>query len=400
MTKKWTWTKWTPEQESLIEEQYAEVGPKVLAARLGVSEDRIRRKAKQLGVAPLDHKWSEEEDQILQERYQTDGLDKLATELGLTSQAVYARARRLGVWRSSRKTPPKGFEWTEEMLTAVKERYVDEGGHALAAKFGVAVDTVRRKAASLGLHTIAGYKRWGRQRAEQNTSVDIHYFDQWSPNMAYVLGFLFADGNVDKAGHAVTINVKVDDIAVLNFVKDQTKAKYEITVGEPRGNDRPVASLVLCSTVLCESLAKRGLLPRKTYNDDPFPEVPDDMLMHFVRGYFDGDGGVCTHLAYGKYDTCEVGFTGSPKFISEIKDVLVQRVGMREMSVRFIHGKTAVYAVVNWSACKGSSFPVLADLHKFFEFVYPPGFGFCYERKYRKLADWLGLKPEPCRGDV
>src|SRR3990167_181299 len=137
-------------------------------------------------------KWTEEKIRILKERYQEDGPAKIASEFGFSCWAVVAKARRLGIG-STRKNPPKGFEWTKDMIAAVKERYVAEGGEPLAKEFGLAVDTVRRKASRMGLHTIAGHAVAGRERAETNSSFNIHFFDTWTPDMAYVLGFLFAD---------------------------------------------------------------------------------------------------------------------------------------------------------------------------------------------------------------
>jgi intein-encoded DNA endonuclease-like protein len=46
---------------------------------------------------------------------------------------------------------------------------------------------------------------------------------------------------------------------------------------------------------MATSLISHGCIPRKTYSMK-FPNtVPSDLLEHFCRGYFDGDGCICTN---------------------------------------------------------------------------------------------------------
>ncbi len=41
--------------------------------------------------------------------------------------------------------------------------------------------------------------------------------------------------------------------------------------------------------ILVESLAKHGIIPRKTFKLEP-PKIRRDLVNHWIRGYFDGDG--------------------------------------------------------------------------------------------------------------
>ena len=246
--------------------------------------------------------WTEKELSYLRQRYTKEGPSEVASKLGRTVYAVVGKARRLGL-EATRKLPPKNFKWTDEMLTAIRNRYVSEGAFKLASDLNLAVDTIRQKASAMGLHTIAGHKARGERTAASNPSYDLQYFDKWKPNMAYVLGFLFADGSVSK--YIVAVNLKKTDVSVLRFIRKELKMKGVISYTEGYGNDNPQAHLDICSKVIVSRLVELGLHPRKTFRDDPFPNVPDDMMPHFVRGYFDGDGGRLLHADHAMFHSSD-----------------------------------------------------------------------------------------------
>lgn len=51
--------------------------------------------------------------------------------------------------------------------------------------------------------------------------------------------------------------------------------------------------LAMASKHMCESLEKWGLTQNKTFTIT-FPDfLKEDLISHFVRGYFDGDGCAC-----------------------------------------------------------------------------------------------------------
>lgn len=325
--------------------------------------------------------WTKELYAVLKTRYQIDGPTKLAEKLGIPYFAVVAKARRLGIG-STRRTPPKGFKWTPDKIEVIQQRYVSDGGEVLAREWGIGTDTVRRKASSMGLHTTAGILAERKVRAANSTSCDIHYFDKWTPNMAYILGFLFADGSVNKGLNSVTINLTTGDECVLQFIHDELKITHPIRKMPGRGNDKPQSGLGIHSTVVVSRLMELGLKPRKTYNNDPFPDVPVEMLPHFIRGYLDGDGTVCLTTS-GRWNFCTVGFVGSVKFIEGVRDHMVRLADVAPNKVQVKQGKTAVWSTVAWTGNH--------DLSRIYNFLYPLGYGFCLERKRMKLDEWTGI---------
>jgi hypothetical protein len=111
-------------------------------------------------------------------------------------------------------------------------------------------------------------------------------FRAWSPPMAYVLGYWFADGNMYSqpscGGYSVSIGSK--DYAHLELLRATVGLG---TLTRITGSD--VFKLVICRKALYDDLARLGGSERKSLTLT-WPEIPAEYVPHFVRGYVDGDG--------------------------------------------------------------------------------------------------------------
>jgi hypothetical protein len=104
---------------------------------------------------------------------------------------------------------------------------------------------------------------------------------------AYVLGFIAADGYVSGNGLGFTIHER--DIDVLEIVKTVLGSTHPI---RPVKRNRVV--LDISSKVLARRLVSLGLTPNKTRTVTPPTEIVDNLLPHWLRGYWDGDGWLTT----------------------------------------------------------------------------------------------------------
>ena len=325
--------------------------------------------------------WTEEKLALLRTWYGKLSLEALASRIGTRPDAVKLKASRLGIAKKQKKSK---FVWTDKAMEVVKQRYETDEIAILSKELGASISSIRSKAMSLGLHSNVGRARAGRERAERNSSVDMHYFDKWSSNMAYIFGFLLADGSISKRGGDVVVGLAAQDEGLLHFIKKEMKSTRSIYRTEPKIDKngykhQSTCYLYLSSQLLVKKLQELGLQKRKTYTDEPFPYVPDAFFPDFVRGYLDGDGTIFV----GSDKICRIRFIGSPRFIIGLRDSLVHLTGMICCSIKSgLHD--SICARIGWSA--------LEDLKRFYAFVYPPGHGFCLERKRDKLASWLASK--------
>ena len=115
--------------------------------------------------------------------------------------------------------------------------------------------------------------------------INEFFFDKWTPKMAYVLGFWFADGYMRKEkSYRITFSSKDEEI--LLQIRNAMKSTHPIRIDREE-----YYHISLCSKHLYEALVKLGG-HRKKSKTISFPSIPNILLRDFIRGYFDGDGSV------------------------------------------------------------------------------------------------------------
>lgn len=135
---------------------------------------------------------------------------------------------------------------------------------------------------------------------------------------AYFLGLLYADGNIYLKRNRLQITLVNEDSYILD------KFSQEIQSTAKLYNDRgKYSKLILDGKTLCEDIIKAGCTPNKSLTL-LFPteeQVSSNLLHHFVRGYFDGDG----HVSLDKKlinPYYHINITSSKEFIEVLKTVL------------------------------------------------------------------------------
>lgn len=117
------------------------------------------------------------------------------------------------------------------------------------------------------------------------------FFKTWSPEMAYVFGFFAADGSMlENNRGACFIEFDITDKIVLTRIRRVIESNHKITE-RPRRNPRLKISyrIQIGSKEWFQDLTTLGFTQKKSKILE-FPEVPEEYLGNFVRGYFDGDG--------------------------------------------------------------------------------------------------------------
>src|SRR4029077_3279761 len=91
--------------------------------------------------------------------------------------------------------------------------------------------TVQRRATRMKLvcDQSARYARHSATMLEKNESCDVGYFERnWSPNMAYILGYIFADGCISKDLYGLSFLCHSKDEEVLLAIHRELKSKNKI----------------------------------------------------------------------------------------------------------------------------------------------------------------------------
>lgn len=148
---------------------------------------------------------------------------------------------------------------------------------------------------------------------ELNLEIKTNYIDNQtkhdffdiidSEEKAYILGLYLADGYCDSKNHRITFNQTEADIELINIVKNAICPTARLIYRKSRKfmgiynkiiNGKPMYSISIHSPHICKTLESYGMGNRKTYlcNTD-LSFIPDEYMIHFIRGYFDGDGTTC-----------------------------------------------------------------------------------------------------------
>ncbi len=150
-------------------------------------------------------------------------------------------------------------------------------------------------------------------------SIFTNYFNKIDcERKAYFLGLLYADGCNTKK-HSVILGLCEPDQYLLDELKADLNFGGPIHVKKFNEINRKTAyRLELCNKTISEDLTRLGCVPRKSLILK-FPteeQVPKDLLPHFIRGFFDGDGSIANNRRL------EVSMISSPDFCAGLKDYL------------------------------------------------------------------------------
>lgn len=191
---------------------------------------------------------------------------------------------------------------------------------------------------------------------------DKDFFEAWSPEMSWVLGLTFGDGNVKNNRFKISCGID-KDIA--------EKVASLINYNGPLRLDGKCWIIEVVCAKLVSDLFGYGVFPSKTYTMK-FPEhVPSGMGSHMVRGLFESDGCVC------------IGKTGKSKGKMSLHYVSVSMdfvVGLRD----FIHRETQINTVVHVSNCSTNRWGRAP--------LYSVSFT---GKKAKMLASWLYANADP-----
>ena len=106
---------------------------------------------------------------------------------------------------------------------------------------------------------------------------------------AYWLGFLYADGYVGLTDNRVELTLQLSDVNHIEKFKTFLNSDCKISTNSYRSR------LSIKDEKIKKDLINLGCTPQKSLilkfpTDD---KVPKELIRHFIRGYFDGDGSLC-----------------------------------------------------------------------------------------------------------
>lgn len=254
--------------------------------------------------------WTIEETEFLKENYGEIPLEEIAQKLDRTIPSIKHKAERNGI-KSKLKIERA---WTDKQVQYLKENYKTHTNIELAKilnKTKVAIDL---KANILGL---------------KNTQ---YHYDQLffskidTEEKAYWCGFIMADGcvtiNQKNNSCELCIRLAKRDYHHLEKFNQSLHGNIPVTFRTDICNlsqkKYTTSNIRIYSQQLVHDLEKYNVIPCKSLVKEFPTNIPEELMSHYVRGYFDGNG--CISYV-GKRLQCS--FTmGSHKFANGLFEYL------------------------------------------------------------------------------
>lgn len=175
---------------------------------------------------------------------------------------------------------------------------------------------------------------------QNETKFDETVFDNIdSEEKAYWLGFIFADGYISSRDNSFELSLKASDVEHLNkfniFMKHN---KNNVKIGQVKCHDKICLRCRwgITNKHLWNTLNSLGCTPKKSLTLK-FPEKSifknNSLIIHFIRGYFDGDG--C--LSYIKHEyskdkgswySAAISFEGTEDFLKTLASYFDETYGI------------------------------------------------------------------------
>lgn len=153
-------------------------------------------------------------------------------------------------------------------------------------------------------------------------SINETYFNSVDDHTkAYILGFLYADGNVGAKNYCIAIKLSRKDREVLEFIRKSIG--YTGPIIDYLSNEHEYSSLSFNSETMRADLIRLGIIPNKTYKSTQLPTCKLEFYHSMMLGLFDGDGSIWTltnkKRGCKEYAIC---FSGNDSTLMEIKEWL------------------------------------------------------------------------------
>jgi hypothetical protein len=222
-------------------------------------------------------------------------------------------------------------------------------------------------------------------------NVNENYFKEWSHEMAYILGFIAADGCILNNKNTMRIASQKRDKEILEKIKEELEFEGEIHERNVTLNGKKYESAILAITSkkIADSLKALGITERKSFSIQMPDSIPEEYIADYIRGYFDGDGSVDVRYPSNSNGVVTKApqirtriISGSKLILEQFREFLV-RNGLRNVRITLPSGRN-VFTITY------STF----DSIKFYRLIYSPNTDLYLKRKKEIFEEGIKLREQ------
>jgi intein-encoded DNA endonuclease-like protein len=262
---------------------------------------------------------------------------EIAIRRGYTKKMVEKTIRELNLTRSKSEIGIlKGPKYLRYHSTWIELYKGGRDCNDIASEYNCDASRVRNVVRNAGvMRSKSDYiKLWRKDVVYTEDRQGYHMFDAIDSELsAYWLGFIYADGNITRDMRTLRIGLGVKDSGHLEKFAGILGIECRIksnTLGQS------ICTCLAHSTHIVKTLDSIGVHCGKSYIDsaEVFNYVPDNLMCHFIRGIFDGDGSVGIHNNH-RYITYHFNIVGVKSAMSRIRDIFFSNAGTNIGNISF-----------------------------------------------------------------
>lgn len=254
--------------------------------------------------------------------YKHGSASAIANAINVKYQIVYYNLKKHGIASSK---------------TILDKQKLDDLGVNNICKLYQQFNSTHKLAESLNVSRDMILARLPRHLKKQNQCIKYKcnedFFNQDNELSFYWAGFIAADGYVklkDRKYKQLSIGLSRKDRCHLELFKQHIEfegpvSNKKVKAAKPKWNNTIGSELTISSDAIFDSLARFNIVPRKTHIYT-FPKwlISHDLVHHFMRGYFDGDGSVCFSKPRNgrKHKQLYFSVRGTPEFLITYRQIL------------------------------------------------------------------------------
>ena len=269
----------------------------------------------------------------------------------------------------------KKYIFTDEQKQLICQMYADGASTPkIGTMFNVGHKVIAKVLEELGVSRIGVGRR--------QYKINEHYFDCVdTPNKAYILGFLYADGCNFPKKSTISMSLEEGDREILELIRKEIGVEKELEfIDYSNKHDfgytyKNQYRLLMFSAHMCRALIKHGMTPSKSLTLT-FPKLREDLIHHFIRGIFDGDG-------------CVVNGSKSTNFMATITSTNAFCETLKSVVERYVDVNCHVYDASNHNGItKVFALSGRQQVKSFLDWIYQDA-DLLLQRKYNRYIQYF-----------
>ena len=272
--------------------------------------------------------------------------------------------------------------FNESQLKDIRESYLNgESSVSIGKRYNTNHKPILRELHNMGIEV-------SQSKMVRKYKLNESYFDNIdTSNKAYIMGFLHSDGSNNINKSTISLSLQEEDKEILEQIREEigsTKPLEYLDYSNKHNfgySYKNQYRLNVFSKHMCKELNDKGITPNKSLTIG-FPNwLPKDLISHYVRGVFDGDGSIYQSFRNDNNKPITLTITATESFCKELRNICKQTLninaGIYDASCH--NGITKVFTISGRNVAK-----------KFLDWIYEDA-DLYLQRKYNRYCEYYNI---------